>query len=334
MTKLLVTLDRLERYPWGMNMFEILGTDCIGMLRLNIARWSEEQIRGATNVIRKLDGGMPILFDLGQKLRMQIPQGNIVVSKGAIWEVSLRPDSECLSFNYDISNCDIPLHHTVIMHDGRITGVVLGRDDDCISIQIMEVKEWDTTLDKLFGVYFPGLEMRFSWFGEREIRALKLASELRIPAIAFSFVETPDDVCRAGMALPKHYFPRQILKVETQKGVENIEDIVCGLPEGAMIMIGRGDLFIRAPYMHLAYYQRRIVETCRKHNIPFIVATGFLTSMCCDSVPARAEVVDVDTAVRSGADYIMLSEETTRLSKHPIEAIKTLHEICSLAASG
>ena len=72
--------------------------------------------------------------------------------------------------------------------------------------------------------------------------------------------------------------------------------------------------------------QRRILELCQKHAELSIVATQMLASMVDNPEPTRAEVSDVANAVITGADCVMLSEESANGS-YPIEAIATMKRI-------
>jgi pyruvate kinase len=83
---------------------------------------------------------------------------------------------------------------------------------------------------------------------------------------------------------------------------------------------------VEVPYEMVPILQKMMINKCRLHAKPIIVATQMMESMIKNLTPSRAEVNDVANAVLDGADAVMLSGETS-VGVHPIEVIKTMTRI-------
>lgn len=77
-------------------------------------------------------------------------------------------------------------------------------------------------------------------------------------------------------------------------------------------------------------HQMNIVKKCKLKNTPVIVATQMLESMITNPIPTRAEVSDIFHAVLEGADYVMLSGETT-VGKYPLECVEVMKKVIEQA---
>lgn len=93
-------------------------------------------------------------------------------------------------------------------------------------------------------------------------------------------------------------------KVESRKGVENIEEI-CDYSDE--IMLGRGDLGLYSDISEFGYLQDKVVSICQQKGKKVWLATDFLSSMEKRFFPSRAEVIDVYNAKKSGANGIIIT---------------------------
>ena len=104
--------------------------------------------------------------------------------------------------------------------------------------------------------------------------------------------------------------------------MDNIEAII---QLSDAIMIARGDLGTEVPIHELPYYQRYILNACRKYGKTCIMATELLKSMTTSPFPTRAEVSDVYNSVTAGVDAVMLSDETA-IGKFPVQTVTLMRE--------
>ena len=154
-----------------------------------------------------------------------------------------------------------------------------------------------------------------------DLENLDLAGEMGVTAVMQPFVRDGADLLAVREALACRNLDLKIFaKIETLQGVEKLDTI---LPQADVIVIARGDLGNCMPLWELPQVQKTIAEKCRKAGKPFMVVTQMLDSMIDRPVPTRAEVLDIFNAVLDGADYVMLTGETT-VGRHPVEAVRYL----------
>lgn len=143
--------------------------------------------------------------------------------------------------------------------------------------------------------------------------------------LALSYLKNKEDIVNLRIRYKKKLGKeiRVIAKIENRRALENLESII---DEADAIMVARGDLALDIDYSELAYFQKTIVDRCREHKKPVIVATEMLMSMTHNLTPTRAEATDVANAVFDGADCLMLSQETT-VGEYPIETVTIMNKI-------
>jgi len=156
---------------------------------------------------------------------------------------------------------------------------------------------------------------------EKDVADLKFGLEQGIDYVAMSFVGSAGDVLELknkmkelGKEVPV------IAKIERKVAVENLEEII---KVSDAIMVARGDLGNEFPLEQIPFVEKDIIEKSKKAGKPVIVATQMMLSMTENLVPTRAEMTDVAYAILSGADAVMLSEESA-LGKHPVEVVEMM----------
>ena len=176
------------------------------------------------------------------------------------------------------------------------------------------------------GVNFPNLNINLPSVTPQDRADIMFGCELGIDAIAASFirdgkaVEEIRHICIEMGTPDVLIFP----KIESALGVKNFDEIL-HVSDGCMV--ARGDLGVEVPAAQVPHIQKTIIKKCKQHYKPVITATQMLDSMQRNPRPTRAEVNDVANAIYDGTDCVMLSGETAA-GKYPIEAVKTMSEIC------
>lgn len=178
---------------------------------------------------------------------------------------------------------------------------------------------------------------------ERDLKDIR--QRFHVDFIAQSFVRSKEDIELLYDSLTKIYNsqdnkvpyyppPKIIAKIETKYAVKmedgererfkRILEDTCTFG----IMIGRGDLGGELPggIPEVPGTQKDLIELSNRVGKPVIVATQMLESMIKSPVPTRAEAQDIWSAIRQGADAVMLSGETAG-GKNPKKAVKIMKDI-------
>lgn len=148
-------------------------------------------------------------------------------------------------------------------------------------------------------------------FTETTLAHLHKLINLKPDWVAFSFVNSAEYLRRAKELLKSHinddWKPRIVAKIETPKGIENIDEIA---RETDIVLIARGDLGLLCPIEELGINQKKIIKAAKAAGKEVIVATQILDSLIDYYIPKRSDILDLTNIVLDGADGIMLAKET------------------------
>lgn len=163
---------------------------------------------------------------------------------------------------------------------------------------------------------------------EKDLADLEFGIAQGVDYIAQSFVGCALDVERMKEEMAKRGAQIPVIaKIERDEAVAALDEI---LAVSDAVMVARGDLGRAAPIEEIPFLERDIIRRCNAAGKPVIVATQMLYSMVEHPEPTRAEVTDEEYAILSGADAVMLSEETA-LGKYPREAVEWMRRIAARA---
>lgn len=144
-----------------------------------------------------------------------------------------------------------------------------------------------------------------------------------------------------GLILPAPGHAETLVRLRGQIGpdirlyirVDNLSHITA-LPalmaHADVLVIARSALERSLPLHDLPAMQQAIANIAVGAGIPFMVASGVLTSMRQSLFPTAAELSDIYTAVHAGASAFMLTSETAQ-GQYPVEAMETLRKTVEAA---
>src|SRR6185295_13520240 len=326
-TKIIATVGPSSNTAELIDALLLAGVD---LFRLNFSHGTHESHRAVFDLIRnacrrtgvragimqdlsgpkirtgRLQGGLPIVLQAGQELR--IVAGDAVGGSGFVSTTFV-----------DLIKSAKP-GDRLLLDDGKLELRVSASS----STELTTVVLVGGRLGEHKGINAPGVRLPAASVTEKDVTDLRFGLELGVDFVALSFVQVADDVRRAKaiMAEAGRSVPI-IAKIERPAAVENL-DAILGEVHG--VMVARGDLELEMPLEQVPRVQKRIVRCARTLGRPVIVATQVLESMREAPQPTRAEVSDAANAVEEGVDAIMLTGETAA-GQYPVQSVQTLARV-------
>ncbi len=303
----------------------------VNVIRLNMAHatpeWCDERIQRVRKIQDKLSRSVSVMMDVkGPEIRTGKVDEPIHVEPGEMFQFYIKtaePPSDgmkAVTVNYPDLPKDVVIGYTVLVDSGLIRMEVVEKDEERVICKVLVGGE----IGSKRHINLPGAKVNLPALTKKDKTDLKAGIESGIDFVALSFVREAKDIRELRDFLSDHGSNARIIaKIEDHNGVNNMMDIVRATDA---IMVARGDLGIEIDYHQLPIVQRQLVEACRLHGKPVIIATHLLESMIDSPVPTRAEISDVSNAVREQADAVMLSGETTT-GEFPLEAVKVMRTI-------
>jgi len=307
-------------------MIERLFKTGVDVFRINMSHGDhadkEPLFHAIRSVEKKLGRPTTILVDLqGPKLRIgKIAGGAVMLKAGAPFQLDLEPapgDTSRAPLPHPEIFAAMDIGTELLLDDGKLKLVVTSFDADSAMTRVVVGGK----LSDRKGVNVPNAVLPLAALTEKDRRDLSFGLKMEADWIALSFVQRPEDVAEAKkLVAGKAAVMAKIEKPSAVQAIENIVDLADG------VMVARGDLGVEEPLENVPAIQQRIIEVARQAGKPVVVATQMLESMISAPVPTRAEVSDVATAVRAGADGIMLSAESA-VGEYPLEAVSVMNRV-------
>ena len=328
-TKIVCTIGPASESP---EVLEQLVRNGMNVARLNFSHGSHEEHLEKIKTIKRLRRKLNV--PLGLMLDTKGPE--IRIGRFEVKEYFLKPDDTFTITTRDvIGNKDIVSVSYEGLPNDVEKGSIISVDDGLIQLEVMEIKDGTDIVCRVQnngvisnnkGVNLPGRVTNLPAITPKDVDDIKFGIENGIDMIAASFIRKKEDIYDIRKVLEDHGGEDILIlsKIESQEGVDNIDEII-EASDG--IMVARGDLGVEIRTELIPLVQKEVIRKCNKAAKPVITATQMLDSMQRNPRPTRAETTDVANAIIDGTDCVMLSGETAA-GKYPVEAVKTMRDIC------
>ncbi len=326
MPHIIVTVGPATAKPDILKKLHDLG---VRILRFNFSHATPENTQPTLDMIHELERSLSEPFTLMMDLEgPSIRTGDLAEPrpyyKGQQFKLVIYPTN--------LGDTDIFCDYPGIIDDveiGTIVRIESGLFDTIVrekwsDFLLLEAKN-DFTMTSKRHINLPSVHINQATVTEKDYQDVLYGIEQGFAYMALSFCRSGDDVRNLRKFVADHSknLVKFIAKVENQEGLDNLDDIA---DASDMVMVARWDLGTEVPLETIPEIQMDMVKTCQLKNTPVIVATQMMESMVKSPAPTRAEVSDVFLAVREGADFVMLSEETT-VGEYPLETVTMMNKI-------
>lgn len=302
----------------------------MSVARFNMSHGNRDSHRELINLVKQarfeLAAPVAIMIDTkGPEIRIkQFKNKSVILKEGQdfiLTTENVMGDADIVSVTYDKLPQIVNSGTRVLLNDGLIELVVVKKSDNMIYTKVVSGGE----LSNNKSINLPNIELNMKYLSENDKKDLAFGVQEGADVFSISFVNHAQDVedVREFLKSVGELDPFIIAKLESQKGVDNLEEII-DAADG--VMVARGDLGVEIPFERLPHIQKQIIKTAKEKGKYIITATQMLESMISNVRPTRAEISDVANAIYDGTSAIMLSGETSA-GEHPVLAVETMKKI-------
>jgi pyruvate kinase len=302
----------------------------MNVARLNFSHGTHEHHRRVYESIRRIAAekcvNIGILMDLqGPKIRTGRNEGGgyIELVDGeelTITTADVLGNAHRISTSYANLPHDVQVGDRILMADGTLELRVCRVAPPEVVTEIVR----GGRLGEHKGINLPGVRIAEPSLTAKDREDLAFGLELGVDFVALSFVRSPGDITELREIIHAAGSKAAIVaKIERPEALECFEEI-CALTD--VVMVARGDLGVEVDFADVPFIQKRLIRICNDTGTPVITATQMLESMVVHSLPTRAEVTDVSSAITDGTDAVMLSGETAA-GANPISACAVMAKI-------
>lgn len=307
----------------------------VNIVRLNFSHGKSSDHFFRANKVREIASQMnkyvAILGDLqGPKIRISTFQNNkIYLQSGDHFLLDSmkeknKGNQKYVGVNYKKLAEDLSPGDYLLLDDGKIQLKVLEINNTQIYTKVII----GGPLSNNKGINKLGGGLSAEVLTDKDKLDIITAAHIGVDYLAISFPRNSIDLNYARkLTVDAGSNAKIISKIERAEAVESDETIDDIIVASDAVMIARGDLGIEIGELKLVEIQKKIIKRAHILNRSVITATQMMESMVYNSIPTRAEVMDVANAVLDGTDAVMLSAETAT-GKYPVETVKAMSNIC------
>lgn len=326
-TKIVATVGPACSEP---EMLKSLAQAGVDVFRLNMAHGTTDQQQVNVDNIRRisdeLDQPIAILVDLaGPKFRLGEVAGDpLFCEAGATYyfvegDTPGAPDEFTCSYKPLVKELEVGNH--VMLADGTVSMMVVEKEPGRVKMEVVQ----QGTIRSRQGINLPDVKLSAPAISMTDHQHAEWAAKAGVDFVSLSFVRKPDEVSALKDILASNESDALVIaKIEKREAMERLDQIVAAA-DG--VMVARGDLGVEIDVAEMPLAQKRIINTCHRHEKPVIIATQMLDSMHDALRPKRAEVTDVANAILDGGDACMLSGETA-IGNYPLQTVQMMNRIC------
>jgi len=306
----------------------------LDVVRLNFSHGSLiehlKRLKAVRMINKKYRRKICIMQDLeGYRIRVGKIASPVTLKKKDIIYITkedILGNSREISFDYKGNLRGISKGNLIYIDDGKISLKVKAINKTRLKAEVVS----GGILKEKKGINIPDAKLEFEALTEKDKTDIQFAIKHNVEYVAQSFVNRAKDITLLRDILRKNKSNAKIFaKVESKDALINIDEIIAA-SDG--IIVARGDLGVCLPIYKVPVIQKEVIKKCKIANKPVVVATQMLESMIEEEIPTRAEVSDVANAILDGADYLLVSSETT-IGKYPDKVIEMMSKIIKYTES-
>lgn len=281
-TKIICTIGPAS---WDSEVLTDLGENGMNIARLNFSHGERKDHQAILDKItaynKNHDLQVATMLDTkGAEIRTGDVQDLVEITKGqeVIFSSTAKGDEingkTVIEVSYDHFAKDVVETDTILIDNGELSFDILSitRDGDVVA----KAKQ-NGSIGTRRHINLPGADIDLPSITESDWEDLRFGAQQNLDFLALSFIRNADEVLQVRELLKETGSTSQIVsKIETQKGVHNIKEII---DASDAIMVARGDLGADLPFEDLPAVQDEIVCRCKDAGKPVIIATHMLESM-------------------------------------------------------